>query len=101
MYSYWGEDRFLAAYNNIKLFINEMNEFDFDKTYHKLLEELNFIKDGHFYIGESTNPKIEYDYAIRYIEYKGIPVIDCKKFYNDTEEELKHCVSCWGGNCVF
>lgn len=89
MYYYWGEDRFAKAYDSIKLFVHKADKFDFEKTYHKLMDELNFIKDGHFYIGESIETGVEFDYAIRYTDYKGIPVIDCKKFYHDNEMELK------------
>ena len=54
--------------------------------------ELKFIKDGHFFIGEHKVISSKYDYAIRYSYYKGIPLIDCKKFYSDNEiekEQLK------------
>lgn len=86
MYEYFGENLFLQAKENIKNHL-ESNSFDFHQALTFLKKELSFIKDGHFYIGKSRTFTEKYDYAIKYGELEGIPLIDCKKFYYDTEEE--------------
>lgn len=86
MYEYFGDDLFLQAKENIKNYL-ETNEFIFDDALAFFKKEISFIKDGHFYIGKPRTFKEEYDYAIKYGEFEGIPLIDCKKFYYNTEEE--------------
>ena len=86
MYEYFGDDLFLQAKENVKKYLEE-NTFSFDDALAFFKKELNFIKDGHFYIGKARNFKEAYDYAIKYGEFEGIPLIDCKKFYHNTEEE--------------
>ena len=86
MYEYFGENLFLRAEYNIKNYL-EANEFIFDEALEFFKKELTFIKDGHFYIGKPRTFKEKYDYAIRYSKFEGIPFIDCKKFYYNTEEE--------------
>jgi ribosomal protein S18 acetylase RimI-like enzyme len=87
MYYYFGEEKFIQARQTVEQQIEQA--FAFDQTLENLKRELSFIKDGHFYIGDAKPYEKRYDYAIRYTNYKGIPVIDCKKFYHDTEEELE------------
>ncbi|MCR5755670.1 MAG: GNAT family N-acetyltransferase [Acetatifactor sp.] len=87
MYHYFGEEKFIQARQIVEQQIEQA--FAFDQTLENLKRELSFIKDGHFYIGDAKPYEKRYDYAIRYTNYKGIPVIDCKKFYHDTEEELE------------
>ena len=86
MYEYFGDDLFLQAKENVKNYL-KTNEFNFDNTLAFFKKEIFFIKDGHFYIGKPRTFKEEYDYAIKYGEFEGIPLIDCKKFYYNTEEE--------------
>ena len=86
MYEYFGEDLFLQSKENLKNYL-EANEFNFDDALAFLKKELSFIKDGHFYIDKPRTYKEAYDYAIKYGEFEGIPLIDCKKFYYNTEEE--------------
>lgn len=87
MYDYFGADKFETAYENTIRYLNNETHFDFQKTIHFLKNELSFIKDGHFFIGENEGTHSKYDYAIRYSYYKGIPLINCKKFYYDNEIE--------------
>lgn len=87
MYDYFGADKFKTAYKNIIVYLNNESQFDFEKTLQTLKNELNFIKDGHLFIGEREKNFAKFDYAIRYSHYKGIPLIDCKKFYYDNETE--------------
>lgn len=85
MYDYFGENEFLKAKSIV---IQSLSEpFDFDLALHSLKEALSFIKDGHFYIGFPENDMKSASYAIAYSEFQGIPLIDCKKFYYDTDEE--------------
>lgn len=87
MYDYFGADKFETAYEKTIRYLNSETHFDFRKTLQVLRGELSFIKDGHFCIGEREGTFVSYDYAIRYSYYKGIPYIDCKKFYYDNEAE--------------
>jgi hypothetical protein len=87
MYDYFGEEKFETAFQNIIDHLDNETNFEFEKTIHNLKNELDFIKDGHFSLGDSEEACVEYDYAIRYSHYKGIPYIDCKKFYSDNESE--------------
>ena len=89
MYDYFGAEKFETAYENIIRQLNNEPKFEFQKTIQILKNELDFIRDGHFSIGEREEHTSEYEYAIRYSFYKGIPFIDCKKFYFDNESE-KH-----------
>ena len=77
---------FLQSKENLKNYL-EANEFNFDDSLAFLKKELSFIKDGHFYIDKPKTYEEAYDYAIKYGEFEGIPLIDCKKFYYNTEEE--------------
>lgn len=86
MYEYFGEELFLQAKENIKQYLDS-NTFTFDDALAFFKQELTFIKDGHFYIDKPKTYEEAYDYAIKYGEFEGIPLIDCKKFYYDTEEE--------------
>ena len=86
MYEYFGEDLFLQTKENVKKYL-ESNTFTFDDALAFFKKELSFIKDGHFYIDKPRTYKEAYDYAIKYGEFEGIPLIDCKKFYYNTEEE--------------
>lgn len=86
MYEYFGEELFLQAKENIKQYL-ESNTFTFDDALAFFKKELAFIKDGHFYIDKPKTYEEAYDYAIKYGEFEGIPLIDCKKFYYNTEEE--------------
>jgi len=86
MYEYFGEDLFFQAKENLKNYL-ESNPFHFDDALTFFKKELTFIKDGHFYIDKPKTYEEAYDYAIKYGEFEGIPLIDCKKFYYNTEEE--------------
>lgn len=89
MYDYFGDSKFTVAKETIIKHLD--NGFDVVNTVSIVRDALSFIKDGHFFIGvtRSKDDKVIYDYAIKYTEYKGIQVIDCKKFYHDTLEEKK------------
>lgn len=90
MYDFYGEERFHAARLEVEKQIE--GSYTFDTALAKLKKELSFVKDGHFYVGEQKENTKLYDYAIRYTEYKGIPVIDCKKFYSDNKEEKQQLI---------
>lgn len=89
MYDYFGADKFETAYENTISYLDNESHFDFERALQFLKNELGFIKDGHFFIGESEESFAQYDYAIRYSSYKGVPYIDCKKFYYDNEVEKR------------
>ena len=46
-----------------------------------------FIKDGHFRIGPRERQTASSDFAVRYLSYHGIPMIQCRKFYFDSPAE--------------
>lgn len=50
MYDYFGDAKFKAAKQAVEERLEQ--EFDFDTALAALKEELSFVKDGHFYIGE-------------------------------------------------
>lgn len=87
MYEYYGNHVFDNAYNEIINTINNRSNFRFYESVEVIKQELAFIRDGHFHIGEHKEITSKYDYAIRYSNYKGIPVIECKKFYCDTNSD--------------
>ena len=92
MYDYYGDAIFDKAYRQISNTINNKTKFDFYESLNIVKEELAFIKDGHFYIGESKEIHCKYDYAIKYSTYKNIELIDCKKFYFDNEFEKEQLI---------
>ena len=87
MYEHYGNLIFDNAYNKIIKTINNKSSFSFYESIDTIKQELSFIKDGHFYIGEYKEPQCKYDYAIKYSKYKNVTSIDCKKFYYDNEIE--------------
>lgn len=91
LYEYYGDEIFLQAKENVLIGLRG-EEFDFDHSVTLLCEQLNsFIRDGHFTVGpdQSTESVPDYGYAIKYAKLHGIDVIDCKKFWYDTEDERK------------
>lgn len=96
MFDYFGENKFNAAHKNVIKLLQNLCEFNFQDALLILQNELQFIKDGHFHIGEHKEITSKYDYAIHYINYKGIPVIECKKLYydiNTDKEQLEEFAS--------
>lgn len=100
MYEYFGEDTFLRAQSNIKERLNAAlfsasndkdNIAQIDPDFENILaiinDELSFIKDGHFSIRRIHSSEEKYDYALRYEQFEGIDVIDCKKLYYCNEDE--------------
>ena len=92
MYEYYGDDAFMRARENVLADLS-MNEFDWKAGVASLQRYLYaFIRDGHFTIGPKEQKAEEnafpvYHYAVRYSTFCGIDVIECKKFWYDTEEE--------------
>ena len=83
LYEYFGKERFDFAKDNIL----KLEYKDLDSAISYIREQLSFIKDGHFFIGKPKEIVNQYDYAITYSTYKGVKVIDCKKFYYDNDKE--------------
>lgn len=48
-----------------------------------------FIQDGHFRIGPAAGTAEDADFAVRYTQLYGIPMIICRKFWYDTGEERR------------
>ena len=92
LYEYYGDDTFMRAKESVLAELNA-DEFDWKAGVASLQKHLyTFIQDGHFTIGPKeqnaeANELPVYDYAVRYSTFHGIDVIDCKKFWYDTEEE--------------
>lgn len=87
MYDYFGAEKFEKAHQDMRELPE--NAFSLRRAMEELKNSFSFIEDGHFYIGEAKPYVKEYDYAVRYTEYRGVPVIDCKKFWADDEEEKR------------
>lgn len=89
MYEYYGEERFRAAREELAAWLNG-EEFEFSRAVSRLKGVLSaFIRDGHFTIGEQPSERAAYAYAVRRLKWHGLDVIDCKKFWYDTEEERR------------
>lgn len=89
LYEYYGDAPFLQAKENVLALLHD-EVFDFNRALKLLREQLNaFIRDGHFSIGsdEPTESVPDYGYAVKYSKLHDIDVIDCKKFWYDTDEE--------------
>uniref|UniRef100_UPI003FEE9E2C S41 family peptidase n=1 Tax=Roseburia sp. TaxID=2049040 RepID=UPI003FEE9E2C len=90
MYDYFGDTKFKAAKQAVEERLEQ--EFDFDTALAALKEELSFVKDGHFYIGEAVESAPIHG-TINYTSYRGIPVIECKKFYYDSKEDEQQLIT--------
>lgn len=87
MYEYYGEQRFRLARDRLTASL-EAEPFVFFRAVSRLRAVLlDFIRDGHFSIGDSAVPEVSCGYAVCCTKYGGLDVIDCKKFWYDTEEE--------------
>lgn len=87
MYHYFGAEKFEKAQQHMREL--PADAFFLREAIEELKKMLSFIEDGHFYIGEAKPYVREYDYAIRYLDYHGVPMIECKKFWADDEEEKR------------
>ena len=85
MYDYFGDDKFQAAKQEILDGLEK--EYEFEKAVLHIKEALSFVKDGHFFVGVPKPSEQKYSYAVRYGMYHGVAMIDCKKFYYESEEE--------------
>lgn len=89
LYEYFGHERFVEARNTA---IHRLDEapFEVNNAVSILKYEFAlFIKDGHFRIGPSETETVSCDFAVRYLSYHGIPMIQCRKFYFDSPAEEK------------
>lgn len=85
-YEHFGHERFLAARDAVLRDIEA--GYGFDRAIESLKTHFySVVKDGHFSIGATESTPSRYDYAVRYDEWDGIPVIDCKRFYYENEAE--------------
>lgn len=85
-YDHFGHERFLAARNAVLRDVE--TGYDFHSAVEGLKKHLCAVaKDGHFTIGPTASTPNRHDYAVRYDEWNGIPVIDCKRFYYENEAE--------------
>lgn len=85
-YDHFGPSRFLAARDAV------LREMEMGYGFNSAVESLkrhfyDVVKDGHFSIGETESEPGQFAYAVRYDEWNGIPVIDCKRFYCENEAE--------------
>lgn len=85
-YGYFGHERFLAARDAVRRDVE--TGYDFHSAVESLKRHFyDLVKDGHFAVGAMESVPNRYDYAVRYDEWNGIPVIDCKRFYYENEAE--------------
>lgn len=85
-YDYFGHERFLAVRDAV------VRDVEAGYAFNGAVESLKrhfygLVKDGHFSIGWTESTPNRYDYAVRYDEWNGVPVIDCKRFYYENEAE--------------
>ena len=89
LYEYFGHKQFTKANAAIIHRLEEM-PFEAENAVSILKNEFaSFIKDGHFRIGSSESETVSCDFAVRYLSYHGIPMIQCRKFYFDSPAEEK------------
>ena len=87
LYEYFGRKAFAAAKAQIVKGVNN-GEFDTKKAISFAAAVFtSFIKDGHFRIGPGNETSLDPGFAVRHIDFHGIPMIQCRKFYSDTPEE--------------
>lgn len=85
-YDHFGAERFQEARDAV------MRDAETDFCFHGAVDSLKarfyaVAKDGHFSIGPTVDKTASYDYAVRFDEWNGIPVIDCKRFWYENEAE--------------
>ena len=89
LYEYFGHEHFMEARATV---IHRLDKVPFEaRNAISILknEFALFIKDGHFRIGPSEGEAASCDFAVRYLSYHGIPMIQCRKFYFDSPAEEK------------
>lgn len=87
LYEYYGEERFSKARAGIRRAITA-NGFAMDRAAEVLEAGFTpFIRDGHFRIGAGVETAGNPEYAVRHTQLYGIPMIVCRKFWYDNEEE--------------
>lgn len=85
-YDYFGRDRFCAAFDAARREI-EAGAWAFSDAVEAVRKHLgSVVRDGHFSVGEAAAGNRP-EYTVRFSELNGVPVIDCKKFWYDTEAE--------------
>jgi len=89
LYEYFGHERFMTAKATVIHKLGEM-QFEAKNAISVLKKEFaSFIKDGHFRIGPNESETASHNFAVRYLSYHGIPMIQCRKFYFDSSSEEK------------
>lgn len=89
LYEYFGHDAFAAAKAQIVKGVKE-GAFDAKKAISLVTVVFtSFIKDGHFRIGPGSETSLDPGFAVRHLEFHGIPMIQCRKFWADTPEEAE------------
>lgn len=87
LYDYFGQQRFIEAKSAVVHRL-DMVPFETENAVSILKQELSlFIKDGHFSIGPKESNLPSCDFAVRYLSFHGIPMIQCRKFYFDSPAE--------------
>lgn len=85
LYDHFGAEAFRQAKHRI---LEELEPYKFDRAVSCVKRVFSeFILDGHFQIGPGAGGDDEADYAVRETEYRGIPVIRCRKFWYDSPVE--------------
>jgi len=89
LYEYFGHDAFAAAKAKIVKGVNE-GAFDAKRAISFTPAVFtSFIKDGHFRIGPGNETSLDPGFAARHLDFHGIPMIQCRKFWADTPEEAE------------
>lgn len=87
LYDYFGPERFMEAQSAVVHRL-DIVPFEAENAVSILKQELSsFIKDGHFSIGPKEHKLPSCDFAVRYLSFHGIPMIQCRKFYFDSPAE--------------
>lgn len=85
-YDHFGHENFLKARNAVRRDVE--TGCDFHSAVGSLKKHLcAVVKDGHFSIGPTASAPRRSDYAVRYDQWNGIPVVVCKRFYHENEAE--------------
>ena len=85
-YEYFGAANFVTARDTVASEIR--TDFDFHRAAESVKRHFGTVaRDGHFCVGSEKGESAQSDYAVRFEEWNGIPVIDCKRFWYENEAE--------------
>ena len=85
-YAHFGADSFEAACDAV--YADILEGYDFYRAVESVKKHFGAVaRDGHFSVGQAREESAQVEYAVRFCEWNGVPVIDCKRFWYENEAE--------------